>query len=104
MNRAQGLTGEDEFLREAYLLSMKKATDLGAETIAFPALGCSSFKFPNPLDAEMFFEALKAYAEGKRERYLKKVVMANDETEITDAFEKKYQELFGEEDEKAKKS
>lgn len=48
-----GSNGEAETLRRTYAASLSHARDLGAKTVAFPAISCGAYRFPIPQAADI---------------------------------------------------
>lgn len=53
-----GGAGEPELLASCYRRSMEVAVDLGARTIAFPAISCGAYGYPIELAAEIALDQL----------------------------------------------
>ena len=56
-----GEAGEDELLASAHRRSLEVARDLGARTIAFPAISCGIYGYPPELAAPVAIEALSPF-------------------------------------------
>jgi O-acetyl-ADP-ribose deacetylase len=56
-----GTAGEPELLASAYRRSLETARDLGARTVAFPAISCGVYGYPAELAAPVAVEAARAF-------------------------------------------
>jgi O-acetyl-ADP-ribose deacetylase (regulator of RNase III) len=56
--------GEPELLESCHRRSLEVARELGARTIAFPAISCGIYGYPAELAAPIAIEAARQYGEG----------------------------------------
>jgi O-acetyl-ADP-ribose deacetylase (regulator of RNase III) len=56
-----GEAGEPELLASAHRRSLEVARDLGARTVAFPAISCGIYGYPPELAAPVAIEAARAF-------------------------------------------
>lgn len=59
-----GSYGEPALLESAYRSSLRLATDLGATTIALPAISAGIYRFPLPLAAEIAVRTVAEHLQG----------------------------------------
>ena len=90
-----GEGNEDEKLRNAVYNSLKKADELGAESISLPAISSGIFGFPKERCAEIFFKTIKEFASSNPKK-LKLVRLCNIDSETANIFLRKSFEFFGE--------
>ncbi len=82
---------DEEKVRKAMIAALKKAEELGIESIAFPALGTGVGGLPKDLVAKIMVEELKKHIElGTK---LKKVIFADINKEQVDFFKKEIEAL-----------
>ena len=56
-----GEAGEAELLASAHRRSLEVARDLGARTVAFPAISCGIYGYPPELAAPVAMEAVRLF-------------------------------------------
>jgi O-acetyl-ADP-ribose deacetylase (regulator of RNase III) len=56
-----GTAGEPELLASAHRRSLEVARDLGARTVAFPAISCGVYGYPAELAAQVAAEAVRPF-------------------------------------------
>lgn len=56
---SEGSSGEKETLADAYVNSLKLATETGIQTIAFPAISTGIYGFPKELAAPIVFSSIQ---------------------------------------------
>jgi O-acetyl-ADP-ribose deacetylase (regulator of RNase III) len=59
-----GEAGEAELLASAHRRSLEVARDLGARSVAFPAISCGIYRYPPELAAPVAIEAVRAFEAG----------------------------------------
>jgi O-acetyl-ADP-ribose deacetylase (regulator of RNase III) len=59
-----GRAGEPELLASAHRRSLEVAQDLGARTVAFPAISCGVYGYPPELAAPVALEAVRPFEPG----------------------------------------
>ena len=69
-----GGNGEPELLASCYRRSLKVAREIGARTVAFPAISCGIYGYPIPAAAEIALGAVRDH-----DRELVRFVLFNDE-------------------------
>jgi len=62
-----GTKGEPELLAQCYVNSLRRAAEIKAETIAFPAISTGIYRFPKPLAAEIAVNTVRAALNAPRE-------------------------------------
>jgi O-acetyl-ADP-ribose deacetylase (regulator of RNase III) len=72
-----GTQGEPALLASAHRRSLEVARDLGARTVAFPAISCGIYGFPVELAAPIAADAVRAFEDDFE---LIRFVLFNDET------------------------
>lgn len=92
-----GKSHEREELRDSVLNSLKKATELKLESIAFPAISSGIFGFPKPLCAKIMFAIVLDYVKNN-ETTLKEIRFTNFDTPTVDVFSEEFEELFNKKD------
>jgi O-acetyl-ADP-ribose deacetylase (regulator of RNase III) len=70
-----GEAGEPELLASCHRQSLEVARDLGARTLAFPAISCGLYGYPPQLAARVAVEAVRGH-----ELDLVRFVLFGDET------------------------
>jgi O-acetyl-ADP-ribose deacetylase (regulator of RNase III) len=58
-----GESGEAELLASAYRSSLDRAAELGAHTVAFPAISCGVYGYPLDAAAEVALRAVRGWLE-----------------------------------------
>ncbi len=81
-----------EKVRLAMRAALKKAEELGIESIAFPALGTGVGGFPKDEAAKIMVEELKAHIDGGSK--LKRVILADISVEQVEEFQRFINELL----------
>lgn len=84
---------EDEKLRGATLNSMKRATEKGMRSIAFPAISTGIFGFPKDRCADIMLETIRSYLETE-ETSLDEVILCLWAKEDLDLFSRKLDALL----------
>jgi O-acetyl-ADP-ribose deacetylase (regulator of RNase III) len=59
-----GLSGEPEHLRANHLNALRLATELGARSVAFPAISCGVYGYPFEEAMGVALEAMRAFLDG----------------------------------------
>ena len=88
-----GEGNEDEKLRGATLNSMKRATEKGMRSIAFPAISTGIFGFPKDRCADIMLQTIRSYLETE-ETSLDEVVLCLWAKEDLDLFSRKLDALL----------
>lgn len=57
----------DELLRSAFRNGLEKAKEIGAQTVAFPAISCGVFGCPHAVAAELAIDEVKSHSEGLKQ-------------------------------------
>ncbi|WP_225889753.1 macro domain-containing protein [Indioceanicola profundi] len=59
-----GALGEDKVLGKTYRRALEVARDIGARTVAFPAISTGAYRFPRDLAARIAVDSVRATLEG----------------------------------------
>jgi O-acetyl-ADP-ribose deacetylase (regulator of RNase III) len=62
---AGGVRGEEQLLRSAYRASMARAAEVGARTVAFPAISCGIYGYPLDEGARVALETVTEELRGE---------------------------------------
>ncbi|MFO0624289.1 MAG: macro domain-containing protein [Polyangiales bacterium] len=81
-----GDKGEPELLREAVANSLEAASDLGAASIALPAISSGIFGFPKERCAEIMVDATLAFFAARTDSSLRRVRFTNIDTPTVAVF------------------
>lgn len=81
-----GDKSEPELLREAVTNSLAAASELGAETVAVPAISSGIFGFPKELCAEIMLDATLAYFAARSDSPLRVVRFTNIDAPTVSVF------------------
>ena len=81
-----GTFGEEMLLASAVLQALRRAEDIGATSVALPAISTGVFGFPLGLAAEISIAAARSFAPDAE--YVQKIVFCLYDDEVYDAFEK----------------
>ena len=82
---------EDEKLRNATLNSLKRATEMGMKSIAFPAISTGIFGFPKERCAQIMLRTASEFLEGQ-ETSLERVILCLWSREDLELFERYFTE------------
>src|SRR5215831_17813183 len=80
-----GNYGEEMLLASAVLQALRRAEDIGAETVAVPAISAGAFGFPVEKAAEIAVAAVRSFVPNSE--YVKKVVFCLYDDVAYDAFQ-----------------
>lgn len=80
-----GTFGEEMLLASAVLQALRRAEDMGAVTVALPAISAGTFGFPMELAAEITIAAARSFAPGAE--YVQKIVFCLQDDDAYDAFQ-----------------
>jgi O-acetyl-ADP-ribose deacetylase len=89
----QDLTTSADLIREATVNSLKRATELSIESVAFPALGTGVGGFPVDEAARVMVEATYTYLHDTPQGSLKRVVFVLFTPDVLRAFEQALAEI-----------
>jgi len=81
-----GTFGEEMLLASAVLQALRRGEDIGAASMALPAISTGVFGFPLALAAEISVAAARSFAPGAE--YVQKIVFCLLEDDVYDAFRK----------------
>jgi len=81
-----GSFGEEMLLASAVLQALRRGEDIGAASVALPAISTGVFGFPLPLAAEISAAAAKSFAPNAE--YVQKIVFCLLDDDVYDAFQK----------------
>jgi O-acetyl-ADP-ribose deacetylase (regulator of RNase III) len=81
-----GNFGEEMLLASAVLQALRRGEDIGATSLALPAISTGVFGFPLPLAAEITVAAAKSFAPNAE--YVQKIVICLLDDDVYDAFQK----------------
>jgi O-acetyl-ADP-ribose deacetylase (regulator of RNase III) len=81
-----GNFGEEMLLASAVLQALRRGEDIGATSLALPAISTGVFGFPLPLAAEITVAAAKSFAPNAE--YVQKIVFCLLDDDVYDAFQK----------------
>ena len=81
-----GSFGEEMLLASAVLQALRRGEDIGATSVALPAISTGVFGFPLPLAAEITVAAAKSFAPSAE--YVQKIVFCLPDDDVHDAFQK----------------
>jgi O-acetyl-ADP-ribose deacetylase (regulator of RNase III) len=81
-----GTFGEEMLLASAVLQALRRAEDMGATSVAVPALSAGTFGFPLELAAEISIAAARSFAPGAE--YVQRIVFCVYDDDVHEAFEK----------------
>ena len=81
-----GSFGEEMLLASAVLQALRRGEDIGAASVALPAISTGVFGFPLPLAAEITVAAAKSFAPNAE--YVQRVVFCLLDDDVYDAFQK----------------
>lgn len=81
-----GSFGEEMLLASAVLQALRRGEDIGAASVALPAISTGVFGFPLPLAAEITVAAARSFAPNAE--YVQKIVFCLFDDETYDAFQK----------------
>ncbi|HYX20522.1 MAG TPA: macro domain-containing protein [Thermoanaerobaculia bacterium] len=81
-----GSFGEEMLLASAVLQALRRGEDIGAASVALPAISTGVFGFPLPLAAEITVAAAKSFAPNAE--YVQKIVFCLLDDDVHDAFQK----------------
>lgn len=94
-----GDKGEPDLLREAVTNSLNAASELHAESLAFPGISSGIFGFPKELCAEIMLDATVAFFDARRDSSLRVVRFTNIDaptvTVFLDAFSARFEPARG---------
>ena len=90
-----GSGDEDKKLEASITGSLQLAEELGAVSIAFPAISTGIFGFPKKRAAKIFYETFLKYFEEHPDSILRDVRMMVIDEPTTDAFTSAWEEVFG---------
>jgi O-acetyl-ADP-ribose deacetylase (regulator of RNase III) len=80
-----GSYGEEMLLASAVLQAMRRAEDIGAATIALPAISAGTFGFPLEKAAEISVAALRSFVPNAE--YVQKIILCLYDDAAYDAFQ-----------------
>ena len=80
-----GTFGEEMLLASAILQALRRAEDMGATSVAVPALSAGTFGFPLEMAAEISIAAARSFAPGAE--YVQKIVFCLYDDDVYDAFQ-----------------
>jgi O-acetyl-ADP-ribose deacetylase (regulator of RNase III) len=81
-----GTFGEEMLLASAVLQALRRAEDMGATSVAVPALSAGTFGFPLELAAEISVAAARSFAPGAE--YVQRIIFCLYDDDAHEAFEK----------------
>jgi O-acetyl-ADP-ribose deacetylase (regulator of RNase III) len=81
-----GSFGEEMLLASAVLQALRRAEDMGATSVAVPALSAGTFGFPLEMAAEISIAAARSFAPGAE--YVQRIIFCFLEDDVHEAFEK----------------
>ena len=81
-----GSFGEEMLLASAVLQALRRGEDIGASSVALPAISTGVFGFPLPLAAEITVAAAKSFAPNAE--YVQRIVFCLLDDDVYDAFQK----------------
>jgi O-acetyl-ADP-ribose deacetylase (regulator of RNase III) len=81
-----GSFGEEMLLASAVLQALRRGEDIGAASVALPAISTGVFGFPLPLAAEITVAAAKSFAPNAE--YVQRIVFCLLDDDVHDAFQK----------------
>ena len=81
-----GTYGEEMLLASAVLQALRRGEDIGAASVAIPAISTGVFGFPLELAAEITVAAARSFAPAAE--YVQKIVFCLLDDDVFDAFEK----------------
>lgn len=73
---------------------MYEACDLGAETIAFPAIGTEGFRFPIDIASKIAMDVLTTFIEDTFAKDMTVIIVCKPEMEIFSEYKKRLEELY----------
>ena len=79
-----GNFGEEMLLASAVLQALRRGEDIGATSVALPAISTGVFGFPLPLAAEITVAAVRSFAPNAE--YVQKIVFCLLDDDVYDAF------------------
>lgn len=77
---------QEKMLGKAVLSALKIATDLGAKSIAMPAISSGIFGFPKPLVAEILFAEVTEFSKKNSSSSLEEAHFTNFDSETANIF------------------
>jgi O-acetyl-ADP-ribose deacetylase (regulator of RNase III) len=80
-----GTFGEEMLLASAVLQALRRAEDMGATSVAVPALSAGTFGFPLALAAEISIAAARSFAPGAE--YVQKIIFCLYDDDAHEAFQ-----------------
>jgi O-acetyl-ADP-ribose deacetylase (regulator of RNase III) len=80
-----GTFGEEMLLASAVLQALRRAEDIGATSVALPAISAGVFGFPAEMAAEISVAAARSFAPGAE--YVKRIVFCLMEEKVYSAFD-----------------
>jgi O-acetyl-ADP-ribose deacetylase (regulator of RNase III) len=83
----QGASGEAELLESAYRSSLDHAAELGARSVAFPAISCGVYGYPLGAAADVALGAVRGWLGEHREAGVRDVSFVLRGAEVMAAFE-----------------
>jgi O-acetyl-ADP-ribose deacetylase (regulator of RNase III) len=81
-----GNFGEEMLLASAVLQALRRGEDIGAASVALPAISTGVFGFPLPLAAEISVAAARSFAPNAE--YVQQIVFCLPDDDVYDAFQK----------------
>jgi O-acetyl-ADP-ribose deacetylase (regulator of RNase III) len=81
-----GTFGEEMLLASAVLQALRRGEDIGATSVALPAISTGVFGFPLPLAAEITVAAAKSFAPNAE--YVQRIVFCLLDDDVHEAFQK----------------
>ena len=78
--------GEEMLLASAVLQALRRAEDMGATSVAVPALSAGTFGFPLEMAAEISIAAARSFAPGAE--YVQRIIFCLYDDDVHEAFEK----------------
>jgi O-acetyl-ADP-ribose deacetylase len=81
-----GTFGEEMLLASAVLQALRRAEDMGATSVALPALSAGTFGFPLEMAAEISVAAARSFAPGAE--YVQRIVFCLYDDDAHEAFQK----------------
>jgi O-acetyl-ADP-ribose deacetylase (regulator of RNase III) len=81
-----GTFGEEMLLASAVLQALQRGEDIGATSLALPAISTGVFGFPLEMAAQITVAAVRSFA--PRSEYVQKIVLCQIDDDVHAAFEK----------------